>query len=732
LFSTSVIADEIFFDEVVASDISGELSDATDSLIAPLILLGKKAGELNVNVRMDMTIASIDKQEFLEKTQKYLKKSIYNKLNSIDGDFLLVKDFPNGITVSLDEMLSVVITLTPEVMLTIDPKILNNSPKLRPPLQQPIQSIINDINVRLDHQEETTTNLGVHTSIRYNRLLFTGASNYNGQEMSIFKENALLNYEDINKNYLLGYFNPPKFAEVSGEKTLGISIGNTKLNNYIILESDRKYLDLTYPSNVKIYIGESLHSDQDLNAGKHSLNIPLNIEPSMIKVQIEDIYGRAKNIAFEFAGNFSNHIPKTGQYLYFASLGKNLKNQINLYSGLEFGLNKLSKLSLATSIYAKYQLFGISYYRLFKGLNLENTLVLSQADSLGVKIKTNAFIKNFATNIRLNWQQDFTNLGILQDDTLEVLASKKFIINDKFSFKTNAHIDILTNETGYGVFAEYKFSKNLDANLSYESNGMARFSLNWMLGKDTQLKTTMDAESQNIGVKHFFNEHRNIEAQYYNGNNLVAVHDKSSIFNTRVKLNKYQEGDSKIELRSNFSIVASGGKMGISKTIGGGGFVIFDAGEGLENTILATLGDDECSISQQGSCIIKTPSNREIMPSYGLGEIGFDKVITGIDDPIYIPSRGGVRHIVNAHKIYFVQAQIMSGNIPLELLIGKIVDESGKEQDIFTDESGMIFAQLKSGTYTMKFAEFQDKKVIIKGNKDLEELDLGIITIILK
>jgi hypothetical protein len=120
------------------------------------------------------------------------------------------------------------------------------------------------------------------------------------------------------------------------------------------------------------------------------------------------------------------------------------------------------------------------------------------------------------------------------------------------------------------------------------------------------------------------------------------------------------------------------------------------------------------------------------MPSYGLGEIGFDKVITGIDDPIYIPSRGGVRHIVNAHKIYFVQAQIMSGNIPLELLIGKIVDESGKEQDIFTDESGMIFAQLKSGTYTMKFAEFQDKRVTIQENNEVEELDLGIITIIPK
>jgi hypothetical protein len=723
----NLLANDLFFDEVVASDMSsGELSDATDALIAPFILLGKKSGEISVNVRMDMSIASIDKKEFLAKTQQYLKKETYTKLTNIAGDFILFDKLPDGINIKIDEELNIIASLTPEVMKNIDPKILNNLPKLRKPLKTPVKSIINDVSLRLNYETALIANVGVQTSIRHNRFLFTGNSNYSNHKLNIFNENALLNYEDNDKNYLAGYFSPPNFAGVGGEKTLGFSIGNTKLNNYIILESDRKYLELTYPSSVKIYIGDILYSEKEFSAGKHALDIPLNIEPSLIKVQIEDDYGRSKDIVFDFAGNFSNHIPKQGQYLYFASIGNNLNNQPTSYLGVEFGINKLSKLSVATNISKNYQTLGINYYKLFENFTFDNNLTFS--NNSGIKFINKIFIKKFKTNLRTNWQKDFVETGIKQNDKAEILANRKFVVNDKLEIKVNASLDVINKNNGYGLLANYRFSKNLTTSFSYESDGEARFSLDWILGKDTELKSSFDSENQAIAINHSINDKRSIEAQYYNKNTAFVLNDESNIFNNRIKLHK-NTNNTKVQLRTNFAIVSSGGEVNLSKTIGNGGFITFKAGDGLDEKIVASIGDNNCEISKASTCVIKTPSNRDIMPVYELADVGFDKVLTGIDNPIYIPSRGGIKHTINAHKMYFVQAKMTSNNKPIKLLVGKIIDKNGVENDVFTDEEGLVFMQLQVGKYLLKFAGFAEKSITIEGG---EELNLGNIELIKK
>jgi hypothetical protein len=178
------------------------------------------------------------------------------------------------------------------------------------------------------------------------------------------------------------------------------------------------------------------------------------------------------------------------------------------------------------------------------------------------------------------------------------LAKKTFLINDKLNIGMNASLDLLNNTNGYGLSSNYKFDKNISASFSYESSGLARFSLDWMIGENTQLKTSIDKESQAIGIQHSINDNRSIESQYYGKNTSFAINDNSSIFDSRIKLDKNQNDSARIKLRTNFAVVASDNSISLSKTIGNSGFVIFGAGNGLENKIIANIGDSECEVKK--------------------------------------------------------------------------------------------------------------------------------------
>jgi hypothetical protein len=75
--------------------------------------------------------------------------------------------------------------------------------------------------------------------------------------------------------------------------------------------------------------------------------------------------------------------------------------------------------------------------------------------------------------------------------------------------------------------------------------------------------------------------------------------------------------------------------------------------------------------------------------------------------------------------MYFVQAKMTSNNKPIKLLVGKIIDKNGVENDVFTDEEGLVFMQLQVGKYLLKFAGFAEKSITIEDGDKKEEINIG-------
>ncbi|SMN16674.1 hypothetical protein CRYPA_394 [uncultured Candidatus Thioglobus sp.] len=716
--SASVLADDIFFDEVIASDMSSSiLSDSTDMLIAPLILLGKKSGEISVNVRMDMSVASIEVEKLLSVTKRYLKSEIYRQISTIKDDFVLTEELPQSIEVILDELLNVVINLTPEAMKNLTLNVFSNKPKLRTKLKNPINSLINDVNVKFSHQTTSEVDVGVKSALRVNRFLLTGNSVYKNGKMDFFKDNLLLNYEKSNKNYLLGWQRPPRFSGVNSQSLLGLSIGNTALNNYIVLESSRRYVDLIYPANIKVYIGDILHSENDYKSGKHVLDIPLNIEPSIITLKIEDIYGRLESIAFEFAGDFSNNIPQKNQYLYFASIGKDTQNQVRVYAGLEFGLNRLSKISMAANLDNDNQVLGVTHYQLLKKINFENVLSLSKSHkNTGAAFKSKLLLNKLNTYLEFDFKKNFTINNKLQANKKNLLARVRLIPIEKLALNLKVEYKQIDNKTDYSLSSKYKFNKNLSAGFSYEKNDNStmRFSLDWSFGGQTKVKALFDNQDYKFGVRHDFNDNQAIEVQHYNQGSFVVFEDNSSIFKNKFKVDEKNNKEPIITANSQFSIVSSGLKSALAPVIGNNGFVVFEAGEGLEHNIEVNYANAVCLLKKSDYCAMKLPNDKSILPHYKLDEIGFNEKISGIEEALFVPKKSGITHLIDSVKVYFVQAIMLDNNKPVDLLVGSLIDSKNNKTDVFTDESGQIFAQLGVGKYQLSFPGFKSIDINIR------------------
>jgi hypothetical protein len=511
---------------------------------------------------------------------------------------------------------------------------------------------------------------------------------------------------------------------------LGFSMSNTELDNFIVLESDRKYINLTHSANIKVYVGGILHSDKDFPAGRQSLDIPLNVEPSLIKLKISDNYGRIKTIAFDFGGNFSNHIPKSGQYLYFSGIGKNDDNRLKAYTGVNFGLDKLSKISLSADISAQNKSIGIQYFRLFSALNFDNTLIVSRANQTGASLKSKVFIPKINTHFSLDFQKNFTLADRKKTDQLEFATRVKFRPIKDLSLSVQTTVDFKQHQTNYNALAQYKFSQNLSATLSYERGGEMRFSLDFSPREDTQIRTLSTQNESQIGIKHYWNSEQSIGAQYYTDGAFLALEDKSSRFNNKIKFHKKNRTPLSAVASSQFSWVMGAGGASLAPSIGGAGFVMFEAGEGLEGAIKVSHSGQSCLITRHAKCVLKMPTERAIMPSYELDEVGFDSLISGIDEAILVPKKGGLLHIVDAHKIYFMQAVVLYNDKPVDLLIGALIGENDEKIDVFTDEQGAIFAQLSAGDYQLKLPGFMVKKITISAENVQEGVvDLGKISL---
>ncbi|TEU19754.1 MAG: hypothetical protein E3I13_04015 [Gammaproteobacteria bacterium] len=733
--TTANANESLIFDELVVSDTTSiDSPDEIEELIAPLILVGNTVGEITVNVRADMSVASVEAQEFLIAIKEYLKPNIYQKISSQQHNFILTENLPDGVSILLNEELNIEIELTPEVMKNIHPKVFKNQPKFRKKIDKPIFSTINDINLNFNSTLEEKIDLGVSTAIRFNRSLLTGFSSYQQGKTEIFNRNLLYNYEDTDKNYWLGYQYSPIFAGVNAEKLLGVSVGNTHIVDHIVLESDGRYLDLVQAANVKTYINDILYSDKDFPAGRHAIDVPVNINPSLITLKVKDIYGREKSIDFDFSGRFSNQIPSEGQLLYFANLGKNDDDEVKLYAGAEFALDELSKVELAANLSSDSQVLGVTHYQLFSPMSLRNTLNISKQEKTGMSFKSNVFFQELDTNIALDWQKDYVINQELQEDRLEFLLDTNIIpislLSLNLNMKYQKYKDILTQ----GVSAKYQWNKDLSTELSYEKGGDMQFSLDWTPLSDTDTWVRTYGKNHTVGANHYLLPERSIAAQQTDNagslQRLYSFEDDTTLFRHRISL---QEGDNTkqvITASTQFSVVSSDDKINLAPIVGDGGFVMFDARGEFENSIGASYQDKNCALYQASTCVLLVPSETLLRPNYQFDDISFDLAISGIDKELWVPFKGGISQIIDVSKVYFVEGSVLSNNKVVDLLIGEVADENGNVKDIFTDEEGIFFAQLKVGVYQLKFPGFQSQEIVIKesDNKD-SVIDLGRVSI---
>ena len=381
--SRANVTEEFSYENIFGSDSGGGEQLSTDNLLAPFIVLGISAGEIFVNIRPDLSIASIEKAPFLKNTKTYLNPSIYKQFEAIDTDYLVLEDMPEGITIIMDENLSVRLELIPEVMSDMSPQMYMDTPALRDSKRTKARSLISDITLKYENEEFTA---GIDQRLRMGNV-YGFARNNIGKDSELFAD-YYVGYEAQDYDILVGNIRPRSFAGVYAESNLGVALTNSLLRGSVVLESNPRYININHASTVKIYINDVLEETKEYKPGRHRLNIPLNMIKSNIKVEIIDKYGREEVIVFNFAGRYAHNIPSSEQVLYFLGVGEHaLTHDIELYAGVELGIDTLSKIQLASLLSSEIQLIGGQYFIARKFGTNETYLTLSHKDSFGVILK---------------------------------------------------------------------------------------------------------------------------------------------------------------------------------------------------------------------------------------------------------------------------------------------------------------------------------------------------------
>jgi hypothetical protein len=729
LFTTALVAnDEFSYDNIFGSDTGGGESVITDNIITPFIVLGLKKNEIAINIKPDMSIASIEKAPFLKHLKTYLKPEIYTNLSQITTEYILLSDMPKGISIVMDENLNTAVDLTPVVMSDISPEIYINKPKKRNPLLNKTRSIIADVNAKFQAAE---LSYSIDNKMRFDNYYFSAKHNF-AQEKDLFVD-YLFGYEKEKYDILLCNIKPPTFAGLYANSILGLGVTNSLLSGGVVLESNPRYINLTHESEVKIYINDILEQTKTLPPGRHRLSIPVNTNKTNLKIEITDKYGRQKIIDFNFAGRNANKIPTDGQILYFVGMGDNQKQNKELYSGLQFGLNSLSKIELSTLINQQKQLLNISYYLSTTFGNIDNYLSILNEDNLGYNLKSIMNVYYDKLGIQLSGEYAKNYYNYRDNPNAKTLALDfNYRHSSLLSAGFGVENDFINSELIYDLTTKYNFNKNAKLFTSYKKTSdesKYQIGFEYKFGVNTDINNYYGESGLSSQLKHSW-DNNNIVINNYNNNKSLTLNNKTNVFSNQINLDKQEFKDkTDYAFNTNFAVVATADGVDLVERVGNSAFIMLKTNEDFISNMEVGFMNKACKLEKNTTCTLKIPATREHYLTYNLDNMPMNvRINPGSDSAIFVPKSSGKTLEFTTKELFFVQGIATEHNKAISLLIGQIIAEDGSIFEIFTDEEGGFFAELLEGEYSLQIGDMASDKFIVDKKSAADGLiDVGII-----
>ncbi len=739
---SSDTTNSILYQEIFGLD-ADAISSATETIIAPITVLGVKKGNALIKVNLIMDIVAIERKPLSDYLKPYLKPIVFQQLESYMGEFIPVEELPEGVSVFLDENLAVVVEALSKIMKDIDPNLSSIQPKIRGELPRSIASTVNDFNINLKQTNGVNNNsASIDSTFRINRFLVSGSSYYQNKQATFFDNNWVTQYEDTDKSYYWGNIQSPVFADLNSQKiTAGLAVGNTDLRKNIIFESDARYISLVYPADIKIYIDDVLHEEKSLEAGEHRLNIPSQMDLFKVRVEITDIYGRFKEYDFSTSGLLTEKIPIKGSYAYFLSAGNNENKQRQVYAGINWGIDSQSKASSAVNYKKDNLALALQYYRILPLGGVRTTLTTGYKDKqTGHQFNTEAHLRldeDFSVNLEYKHRDNLAIDSVLPNDTHLLSLGYGYRLSDKLNISGNLkhYLDVKDNDVS--LSARYQFNTNLYFSISHTNNANltkdTSIGFNWnfpdtrhYVSSKYNTRTDVFESSANYQI----DQYKSLSLRHSDDDTEAIYNHKGDIFDSKARINRKSNKQDEYQLETRFSIVSADDSLALSPSVGSYyGFGLIKADEDFIGTIGVDYQGKSCELSAQDRCVFLLNPEEEENIAYQLAGIPIGVSIEPKELSVFTPTRGGVNVTLTTHKKYFVEGKLINkDNEHVDLLIGIITDKNNKSVMTFTDDDGVFFAELAEGEYKYKISGFQPMSFSVRKEDAKDSLiDVGQI-----
>ncbi len=732
------------YQEIFGPEFNVEQSNKIQELITPMVIFGSRKASLTTRLDMYSNVVSVEAEPLLAHLKFYIKPSVFKQIQAPNYNrFVKAMELPNGISLELNDSLVLVVQLSPEILKEINSELSSDKPIKRLPFGKKIISSVHDVDLDLTQlNEEYSPQVNIDSSFRYNRVMLTGSSLHKDHETTVFKDNWVAKFEDLDKSYFYGHIQNPTFSSLTAKKlSTGIAVGNTDLKKNIIFENDAKYINLTYPADVKIYIDNILHEEKSFASGRHKLNIPLQDDLFQVRIEVKDIHGRYKEYDLSAAGVGVEAIPVKGAYTYFLSAGTNENNKKQIYAGVSTGLSSISKSQLAVNYKTDHASVAAQYYRIIPKGTIRSTLSGSHTpaqNGFGVKSETGfKWNNNLTINLAHEYNKNLNLDGNQSSNSHTFKIDSGYRFSDQWSIRSSLKQDIRSNTQDYSLASKHHLSKDLVLTINHDkSEGRSSYSgvgLSYQFGSmphriDTKYQSDTRGLSSNAYYE--FDSNSAIDFNHSNSERKLSYRNHGDIFKSKATLYHKSNNTKEYKLESRFSIVTTEDSVALSPTVGNYyGFNIFEASDDFAGEIVLKYQSSRCRIKSSEKCVLLIDPEEEKEILYEI-----DKLPTGIKiSPAKIitrvPAKGGNNFKIDTRESLFAQGFIVDEiNKPVTLLVGSIVDYSGNKITTFSDNSGYFFIELAEGQYSYKAPGYEPAAFTI--SKDQAEdgvINLGKI-----
>ncbi len=729
---------------IFGDDYNPAIMTSRELMLSPIIVMGKRQEPLKIHINAFLELVNIEAQPFLVHLEKHLKKDVYNYISTIaNSEFITISELPKGIDLSVDDELAVVFNISPEHLKSISPSLNNKEAFSRQPISNNVFSSVHDIDASLTQLDGNNTKLiNIDSSFRFNRAIVSGSSSYKDKKSTYLKEDWLAKYEGADKSYYYGHIKNPVFANFNAKKVeKGIAIANTDLKSNIAFDSDIRYINLDYQADVKIYIDNILHDEKSLNAGRHKLNIPIQDDLFNVRVEVKDIYGRYREYDFSSAGSGVESIPNIGAPIYFVSAGKNTNKKNQVFAGVEYGVDNLSKVQIALNHLPNEDSISAQYYRVLPKGVVKSTLTLGSStakDGFGLKTLSSVSLgKDTNLLITHNYQKNLDLESVANEDEHFTKFDLSHKLNKKTAVRSSMERDFTNQESYYSLSAKYKVSNDFDLTITHDKyanqEAYSGINLTYSFGNHPariSSRYRSDTNENISNARYDISNKSYLDIERIDNNRMINYHLKDDIFNSKAKINHKTNGQNEYKIETNFSIATANTAAALTKTIGDYyGFAIFETPEDFIGNLGIKIDSSKCELSSNKECILLVHPEDNKYVTYITEALPLGVTTLPNELSVMVPPRGGINHTINTKQVYFVEGSLVNAkNKTIKLIMGTIHDNSGNRVLAFADETGLFVAELYDGDYTFNIPGFAPYKFSVsKDNEKNGFIEVGAL-----